>query len=97
MNGVNIQPINTWYNGEQIQINFFSQQIVSDNLSNSAMLEYFMINKDTSDPDNIIYTTISRGNLTINNPDYTQWDNDPNANDWIYNWSLQQLNLTQIP
>lgn len=97
MNGVNIQPINSWNNGEIVTINYFSQQIVQDDLSTFAKMEYFLIYKDTTDPNNITYTIINRGNLTINNPDYTTWTNDPDANIWIYNWSLQQLNLTQIP
>lgn len=97
MNGINIQNIDSWYEGQPIVINFFSQQIVQDDLSTFAKLEYYMINKNVIDQDTIAYTIVFKGNLTINEPDYTTWNNDPDANDWIYNWSLNQLNLTQVP
>ena len=93
MNGIDIQPINAWLNGSPVVINFFAQQIVHDNLSNSAQLEYFMINKVIIDPDTTQFNVVTRGNLTIAGQDYLDWNNDPDANQWIYVWSLNQLNL----
>lgn len=37
------------------------------------------------------------GKLVIDGVDYQQWDADPSANAWAYNWSANKLNLILIP
>ena len=37
------------------------------------------------------------GNINISGQDYQDWDADPSANSWAYNWAAIQLKLTLIP
>ena len=81
-----IQPVDIWVNGGlQIAtvLNVFG---VFDNFSNSAVITY-----ELRDADQVILTN---GNLNIGGQDYQDWDADPTANDWIYNWVAGQLNIT---
>lgn len=41
--------------------------------------------------------TLIENNLIIEGAEYQQWDIDPNANEWAYNWAINKLNLTAVP
>lgn len=94
-----ITPIDIWANG-QIQVGEFFQVIGSnDNYQDTAYNTWQIFTKkimeDGTEEPNFL---ISQGTLTITGQDYINWGNQPamNVNDWIYNWSAQQLGLNII-
>jgi hypothetical protein len=38
-----------------------------------------------------------QGYLNLDGQEYQDWDSDPSANQWAYNWAVVKLNLTPIP
>lgn len=91
-----IQPVTLWIQGTTKTANVFDLSIVSDDLATRASL-YYRLGSETvpaeGDPQTV---WLQDGNLTITGEDYQQWDADPSANEWIYNWSANQLNLVII-
>ena len=85
---VNIQPVQIWNAGQTQTATQFELNGVWDNFMDSATLYYQLL-----DVDNV---QLSQGNQTIDGQDYQDWDNDPDANTWIVNWSATQLGLTII-
>ena len=92
----NIQPISTWYQGEEHQANVFTLYSTGDNLIDSATFQYQLIEEIVISPEDIKSQTLIVGQLAINGADYAQWDAEVDANAWIYNWAAGQLNLTII-
>jgi hypothetical protein len=92
----NIQPITTWYQGAEHQANVFSLYSTGDNLIDSATFQYQLIEQIIISPEEIKSQTLIIGQLAINGADYAQWDMEPDANAWIYNWAADQLGLVII-
>jgi hypothetical protein len=92
----NIQPITTWYQGAEHQANVFSLYSTGDNLIDSATFQYQLIEEIVISPEEIKSQTLIVGQLAINGADYAQWDLEPDANAWIYNWAADQLGLVII-
>lgn len=92
----NIQPITTWYQGSEHQANVFTLYSTGDNLIDSATFQYQLIEEIVISPEDIKSQTLITGQLAINGTDYQQWDAEVDANEWIYNWAADQLNLTII-
>lgn len=91
-----IQPITLWIQGTTKTANVFDLNIVSDDLATRASL-YYRLGSETAPIEGEPQTVwLQDGNLTITGQDYQQWDADPSANEWIYNWAALQLNLTII-
>jgi len=94
-----IQSVNIWINGEQKIGQYLTVFCIFDNYESSAQNQW-QINAQTQDDEgnNIKGELLASGNLTISGQDYIDWGNQPEMaiNDWIYNWSAQQLNLTII-
>ena len=85
---VNIQPVEIWNSGQTQTATQFEVNGVWDNFMDSATLYYQLL-----DVNNV---QLSQGNQTIDGQDYQDWNNDPDANTWIVNWSATQLGLTII-
>jgi len=92
-----IQPISTWFKGETHEANVFSLYSTGDNLIDSATFQYQLIEEIIVSPEEQFSQTLIIGYLSINGEDYAQWDAEVDANQWIYNWAADQLNLTLIP
>ena len=90
-----IQPITLWIQGQTKTANAFDLSIVNDDLSTRAVL-YYRLGTQTDSPECTQTVWLQDGNLTIDGEDYQTWDADPSANEWIYNWAAQQLNITII-
>jgi hypothetical protein len=91
-----IQPVTLWFQGTTKTANIYDLSIVNDDLSTRASL-YYRLGAETVPAEgepSIIW--LQDGNLTITGQDYQDWDADPSANEWIYNWSANQLNITLI-
>jgi hypothetical protein len=94
-----IQPITTWFKGEEHQANVFSLYSTGDNLVDSATFQYQLIEEiilTTEEQTSQTSQTLLIGQLSINGADYEQWDAEVDANQWIYNWAANKLNLTII-
>ena len=92
----NIQPIKTWFQGEEHQVNVFSLYSIGDNLIDSATFQYQLIEEIIISTEDIKSQTLITGQIAINGADYAQWDAEIDANSWIYNWAASKLNLTII-
>jgi hypothetical protein len=90
-----IQPITLWIQGQTKTANAFDLSIVNDDLSTRAVL-YYRLGSETQSETETETIWLQDGNLTIDGEDYQTWDADPSANEWIYNWAAQQLNITII-
>jgi hypothetical protein len=91
-----IQPISTWFQGAEHQANVFNLYSTGDNLVDSATFQYQLIELIVISPEEQTSQTLIVGELAINGDDYIQWDAEINANEWIYNWAADKLNLTIV-
>jgi len=85
---VEIQPIQIWNAGQVQTATKFSLVTVYDDLETYATTYYQLLSTDD--------LQLSQGNQQINGQDYIDWNNEPDANDWILNWSATQLGITII-
>jgi hypothetical protein len=90
-----IQPVTLWIQGTTKTANVFDLSIVNDDLATRAVL-YYRLGSETVTEESNSTVWLQDGNLTIDGQSYQTWDADPSANEWIYNWSALQLNLTII-
>jgi hypothetical protein len=91
-----IQPITTWFKGEERQANVFSLYSTGDNLIDSATFQYQLIELIIISTDEQSSQTLITGQLAINGFEYAQWDAEIDANAWIYQWAADQLNLILV-
>jgi hypothetical protein len=91
----NIQPVQTWFQGAEHEANVFSLYSTGDNLIDSAVFQYQLIEEIIIETE-IKSQTLIVGQLAINGADYAQWDAEIDANAWIYNWAADQLGLVII-
>lgn len=94
-----IQPVSTWFNGEEQQANIFNLSIGYDNLETSAVFNYNLaIELPQPIPDyKQMYNILVNGSLGIDGQDYIDWSAASDANAWAYQWAATKLNLTLIP
>jgi len=93
----NIAPVTLWIQGGTKTANVFSLQSIADDLSTFAQF-YYRMGAKTQEPDqpepSVVW--LQDGNLTMNGQTYTDWNNEPDVNEWAYIWATQQLNLTIV-
>ena len=82
----NIQPIQLWVNGSQVTATQFQLQSIFDNLLNTAIFNWQLFDVNS--------TPLTKGELTIVEPQYDQWGVQTDANEWAYEWAATQLNIT---
>lgn len=90
-----IQPISIWYQGAQHEATIFTAMSKNDNLIDSATIEYQLIEEVINGENNISQTLVI-DSLRISGQDYIDWDSSVSANEWIYNWAANKLNLTIV-
>lgn len=86
---VNIQPVQLFTNygvKDAVKLNLI---IIEDDLSSFAKFQYFLCDSNE--------ISLYSNNLTMNEPDYTNWNNDTDINQAAYVWAADQLGLTIIP
>ena len=81
-----IQPLTLWVNGEQKTATLFSLIIINDNLLNSAIFYWQLLDADAN--------KLQDGNLTMGEPDYDVWGASADINLAAYQWAATQLNIT---
>lgn len=83
-----IEPIQIWVNGVVQTGNWISANIIDDNLKDSATFSWSI----SFDGD----MQLSKGLLTIVEPDYSVWDSTADINLAAYQWICDKLGLTLI-
>jgi hypothetical protein len=104
-----IQPITTWFQGAEHEANIFTLYSDGDNLIDSASFKYQLIeeiiipeHEEIVDgivviiPEQINSQSLITAQLSINGQDYIDWDSSVSANEWIYNWAAEKLDLTIV-
>jgi hypothetical protein len=81
-----IQPITLWVNGQQVTASVFSLIIINDNLTNSAIFYWQLLDADA--------VKLADGNLTMGEPDYDVWGASGDINLAAYQWAATELNIT---
>ena len=95
-----IQPIQLWINGENVEANNFTLRSIGDNLSlvpteGQATLYYELQAVSVVDEVKSVETIIT-ANLEISGAEYDSWNADPTSNAWILQWAAAKLNLVLI-
>jgi len=70
-----IQPVQSWNNGQVVEAIYLNGYAISDNLISSASF-YYCIQDET-------FATVAQGNLTMIGDDYTAYETNQYAWDWI--------------
>lgn len=92
-----IQPVQVWYQGNQHNANIFNLISNYDNLKDNATFQYQLIELIIISPEEQKSNVLIIGYLSISGEEYSQWDAEIDANQWIYQWAADQLNLTLLP
>jgi len=85
-----IQPVQIWNNGTLQTGNFINAYIIHDNLLDSATFYWAIFTADNAGQQ------LAQGNLTIEDPEYSVWDQTADINEAAYQWICTQLGLTLI-
>jgi hypothetical protein len=93
-----IEPVSIWVNGESKVAEYFQVIGINDNYESAATNYWTLFTKVVTEGVESQGEQIAQGNLIINGEDYVNWGDQPAMaiNEWIYNWSAEQLNLTII-
>jgi hypothetical protein len=83
-----IQPISIWVNGQQVSATLFSLIIINDNLYDSAIFYWQLL-----DSSNV---KLQDGNLTMDASDYAIWSSTQDVNQAAYDWAASKLNITLV-
>jgi hypothetical protein len=81
-----IEAVSIWDNGTVQQATILNAYAVNVSLNTSATFYYSLLSKTE---EGNVSTQLAQGNLTMSGEDYSQWDADTFAWDWI----AEQLNL----
>jgi hypothetical protein len=92
-----ISPFPVWFNGANVDAEYFAMKSIDDNLEDAAQF-YWQLFAKTQDADgnDIVGQALSQGNLTMSGQDYSDWG-DQSGNDingWAYTWAANLLNIT---
>jgi hypothetical protein len=86
-----IEPLEIWNNGISKTADFIQVTGINDNYESSATNFWQLFTKVDDAPGE----AIAQGNCTIDGQDYQDWADTtaPNVNDWIYEWTANQINV----
>jgi hypothetical protein len=91
-----IEPLTIWTNGTSKVAEYLQVTGINDNYESSAT-NYWALFTLITDAEGVESAgeQVAQGNLTINGEEYVAWGDQPAMaiNEWIYNWSANQLNL----
>lgn len=85
---MNIQPVNTYFQGATVTITQINLLSVYDNLKDEAKFYYSLLTASN--------IKVQDGNLLMTGPTYTAWGSAQDINLAAYQWACAQLNLTLI-
>jgi hypothetical protein len=85
-----IQPVQIWANGSSETGSWINAYIINDNLLDSATFYWAIYTSETGG------NLLSKGNLTMVEPEYSLWGESTDINQAAYVWICDELNLTLI-
>lgn len=91
-----IEPKDIWTNGEVKVGEYFQVIGIQDNYESYATNCWTIYTKVLdAEGLEVAGEQIAQGNLSISGQDYINWGDQPSMaiNEWIYDWSAEQLNL----
>jgi hypothetical protein len=80
-----IQPVQTWSNGQPVSATALSIALRSDNLIDSAQFDYTLFTDINGLP-------LLRGAITMDGEDYVNYT----SNEYAWTWAAAKLNLTLV-
>jgi hypothetical protein len=87
-----IEPVSVWFNGNEVQATVLASSSSNDNLFNSAIFNYQLLQVIVSPANPYLeqLNILTNGTLLMDGETYQNWE----TNDYAYDWIAQQLNLT---
>jgi hypothetical protein len=90
-----IEPINIWAGGVQHEASFIKAHIIFDNLVDNATFYYELLKQNEVD-EQMVYTSLSAGNVAIAGAAYEAWGENEDINQSAYEYLATTLNLELI-
>lgn len=90
-----IEPVQVWKNGEQLEANLLNAIIINDNLATACSF-YYSLNTSgdgTEAMPLVLGQVVAEGNLTMDGEQYLAWGG---SNDIAFAYIAEKLNLTLI-
>ena len=90
-----IEPVQAWKNGEQLEANLLNAYIINDNLATSCSF-YYSLNTSGDGTETmplVLGQVVAEGNITLDGENYLAWDG---SNDYAFAYIAEKLNLTLI-
>ena len=86
-----IEPVQVWYNGQEVEATILNAIVMNDNLLNSATFQYQLLQEVVNPISGGYASTIpvATNYLTMTGEAYDNWGD----NDYAYAWIAEQLNL----
>lgn len=85
-----IEPVQVWYNGQEVEATVLNAIVMNDNLLNSATFQYQLLQQVTPSQGGFVSTVpVATNYLTMTGEAYDNWGD----NDYAYAWIAEQLNL----
>lgn len=85
-----IEPVQVWYNGQEVEATVLNAIVMNDNLLNSATFQYQLLQQVTPAQGGFVSTVpVATNYLTMTGEAYDNWGD----NDYAYAWIAEQLNL----
>lgn len=95
-----IQPITTFFNGKNVELNNIELRSIGDNLSLEPLMGqatlYYELQSITTIEDVTTTENVITATLELAGADYDLWNSDPTSNAWALNWAANKLNLILI-
>ena len=95
-----ILPQSVWLNGVEYQAQYLQCTGTYDNYSTTATVYFQLFNMlIDANGDKSPFLQVSADYRYIQGQDYIDWGNVPamSINDWIYQWTAEQINVSIIP
>ena len=91
-----IEKIQVWKNGEQLEASFLNAIIVNDNLESACTFYYQLLTggDGTEAMPISVGQSVAEGNISLSGEDYLSWNG---SNDYAFEYIAEKLNLTLVP
>jgi hypothetical protein len=90
-----IEKIQVWKNGEQLEASLLNAIIVNDNLETDCTFYYQLMTggQGTEAMPISVGQSVAEGNISLDGENYLSWDG---SNDYAFSYIAEKLNLTLV-
>ena len=90
-----IEKIQVWKNGEQLEASLINAIIVNDNLESACTFYYQLMTggQGTEAMPISVGQSVAEGNISLSGEEYLEWSGD---NNYAYDYIAEKLNLTLV-